>query len=134
MFVFLIGYGAMVGFNVGDEKPRVSKKRTLAGIRYSRGGREQQASATTRVKVASICMSHVKAKELDSPLAWGAGVVGGSVPTAGAAVAKGVIGSWEESDKSSRASSAGNQGFGVGRKVAVGISVKRGAFFVGWEP
>jgi hypothetical protein len=36
-------------------------------------------------------------------------------------------GGGKESDKSSRASSAGNQGFGVGRKVAVGISVKTGA-------
>jgi hypothetical protein len=35
--------------------------------------------------VGSICTSDVKAKESDSPLAWGAGVVGGSVPTAGAA-------------------------------------------------
>jgi hypothetical protein len=45
-------------------------------------------------------------------------------------VAEGVIGGREESGKSSRASSAGNQGFGVGRKVAVGISVKRGAGIV----
>jgi hypothetical protein len=50
---------------------RVSKKITVAGIKYSRGGRE--ASATS-VMVASICTSDVKAKELDSPLAWGAGV------------------------------------------------------------
>jgi hypothetical protein len=54
-------------------------------------------------------------------------VVGGSIPTARAAAAEGVIGSWEEADKSSRTSSAGNQGFGVGKKVAMGISVKRGA-------
>jgi hypothetical protein len=52
---------------------------------------------------------------LDSPLAWGAGVVGagvvgGYVPTAGAAAAEGVIGGREEADKSSGASSAGNQG------------------------
>jgi hypothetical protein len=80
--------------------------------------------------VASICTSDFKAKELDSPLAWGAGVVGGSVPTAGEAAAEYVIGGREESDKSSRARSAGNQGFGVGRKVAVGISVKRGAGIV----
>jgi hypothetical protein len=53
-----------------------------------------------------------------------------SVPTAGAAAAECVIGGREESDKSSRASSAGYQGFGVGRKVAVGISVKRGAGIV----
>jgi hypothetical protein len=106
---------------------RVSKKRTVARIRYSRGGRE--ASATS-IKVAGICTSSIKAEELDSPLAWGAGVVGGAVPTAGAAVAECVIGSREESDKSGRASSAGNQGFGVGRKVAVGISVKRGARIV----
>jgi hypothetical protein len=37
--------------------------------------------------VAGIGTSNIKAKELDSPLAWGAGagagVVGGSVPTAG---------------------------------------------------
>jgi hypothetical protein len=55
------------------------------------------------------------------------GVVGGSVPTAGAAAAESVIGGGKEPEKSSRASSAGNQGFGVGRKVAVGISVKKGA-------
>jgi hypothetical protein len=53
---------------------------------------------------------------------------GGSVPTAGAAAAEFVIGSGKASNKSSGASSsAGNQGFGVGRKAAVGISVKRGA-------
>jgi hypothetical protein len=77
--------------------------------------------------VAGIDTSNIKAKELDSPLAWGADVVGESIPTARAAAAEGVIGGWEEADKSSRASSAGNQGFGVGRKVAMGISVKRGA-------
>jgi hypothetical protein len=49
--------------------------------------------------VAGIGTSNIKAKELDSPLAWGAGVVGGSIPTA----AEGVIGGWEEADKSSRA-------------------------------
>jgi hypothetical protein len=54
-------------------------------------------------------------------------VVGGSVPTAVAAAAECIIGGGKESDKSSRASSAGNQGFCVGRKVAVGLSVKRGA-------
>jgi hypothetical protein len=42
-------------------------------------------------------------------------------------VAESVIGGEKETDKSSRASSAGHQGLGVGRKVAVGISVKRGA-------
>ena len=81
-----------------------------------------------------IGTSNIKAKKWDSPLARGAGVVGGSVPTAraaaAAAAAEGVIGGWEEVDKSSRASSAGNQGFGVGRKVAMGISVKRGARIV----
>jgi hypothetical protein len=91
---------------------RVSKKRTVARIRCSRGGRKAIA---TCVKVAGIGTSNIKAKELDSPLAWGAGVVGGSVTTAGAAAAEGVIGGREEADKSSRASSAGNQGFGVGR-------------------
>jgi hypothetical protein len=40
--------------------------------------------------VAGIGTSNAKAKELDSPLAWGAGVVGGPVPTAGAAAAEGV--------------------------------------------
>jgi hypothetical protein len=97
---------------------RVSKTRTVARIRYSRGGREAIA---TSVKVAGIWTSDVKAEELDSPLAWGAGVVvGGSVPMAGAAAAECVIG-----DKSSsKASSAGNRGFGVGRKVTVRISVK----------
>jgi hypothetical protein len=72
----------MAGFNVGDEKPphadhRVSKTRTVAGIRYSsRGGRE--ASATS-VKMAGICTSDVKANELDSPLAWGVCVVAGGI-------------------------------------------------------
>ena len=58
--------------------------------------------------MAGISTSKVKAKELDSPLAGGAGVVGGAIPTARAAAAEGVIGSWEEANKSSRASSAGN--------------------------
>jgi hypothetical protein len=83
---------------------RVSKKRTVVRINYSRGDRE--ASATS-IKVAGICTSNIKAEELDSPLAWGAGVVGGAIPTAGAAAAECVIGSREESDKSGRASSAG---------------------------
>ena len=103
---------------------RISKKRTVARIGWSRGGRKASA---TGVKVAGIGTSNIKAKELDSPLAGGAGVVGGAIPTARAAAAEGVIGSGEEADKSSRASSAGNQSFGVGRKVAMGISVKRGA-------
>jgi hypothetical protein len=42
---------------------RVSKKRTVARIRYSRGGRE--ASATS-IKVAGICASNIKAEELDT--------------------------------------------------------------------
>jgi hypothetical protein len=113
----------VTGFDVGDEKPshdpRISKKRTVARIRWSRGGRKASA---TGVKVAGIGTIFIKAKELDSPLAWGAGVVGGSIPTARAAAAEGVIGGWEEADKSSRASSAVNQGFGVGRKMAMGIS------------
>jgi hypothetical protein len=37
------------------------------------------------------------------------GVVGGSVPTAGAAAAERVISGGKESDKSSRASGAGNE-------------------------
>jgi hypothetical protein len=41
--------------------------------------------------VAGIGTSNVKAKELDSPLAWGAGVVSGSVPPAGAATAESII-------------------------------------------
>jgi hypothetical protein len=98
---------------------RVSKKRTVARIRCSGGGIKASA---TGVKVAGIGTSYVEAKELDSPLAWGAGVVGGSIPTAGAAAAEGVIGGREEADKSRGASSAGNQGFGVGRKVSMGIS------------
>jgi ribosomal protein S8E len=63
---FLIGYGALTGFNVGDEKHphylRVSKKRTVARIRCSGGG--SKASATG-VKVAGIGTSNVEAKELD---------------------------------------------------------------------
>jgi hypothetical protein len=48
--------------------------------------------------VAGIGTSNIKAKELDRPLAGGggAGVVGGAIPTARAAAAEGVIGSWEE--------------------------------------
>jgi hypothetical protein len=106
LYVFLIGYGAVAGFNVRDEKPpphyygsRVSKKRTVARIRYSREGRKTSA---TSVKVACICTSDVKPKELDSPLAWGAGVSGRWVRTNG-----GGSGGREEADKSSGASSAG---------------------------
>jgi hypothetical protein len=74
--------------------------------------------------VAGICTSDVKAEELDSPLAWGAGVVGGSVPTAGAAAAECVIGGREESDKSSRASSTGKQRFS-GNKCKRGAGIVR---------
>jgi hypothetical protein len=35
-------------------------------------------------EVASIGTGQIKAKELDSPLSWGVGVVGGIAPTAGA--------------------------------------------------
>jgi hypothetical protein len=61
--------------------------------------------------VAGIITSNIKAAELDSPLAGGAGVVvGGTVPTAGAATAEIIIRrSRKESDKSSRASGAGYQ-------------------------
>jgi hypothetical protein len=116
------------GFTSGTRNrhiTRICKKRTGARIRCSRGGRKASA---TGVKVAGIVgTSNIKAKGLDSPLAWGAGVVGGSIPTARAAAAEGVIGGcWEEADKSSRASSAGNQGFGVGRKVAMWEYVPRG--------
>jgi hypothetical protein len=57
-------------------------------------------------------------------------VVGGSVTTAGAAAAESIV-SRKESDKSSRASGAGNQGCGVGLKMALGISVKGGIIRVG---
>jgi hypothetical protein len=50
--------------------------------------------------VAGICTRNSKAEELDSPLE--AGVVGGTVPTAGAASAESIISSRKESDKSSR--------------------------------
>jgi hypothetical protein len=60
--------------------------------------------------VASICTSDVKAKELDSPLAWGAGVVGGSVPTAGAAAAECVIGGREEAAQEQHRASIGSAG------------------------
>jgi hypothetical protein len=48
--------------------------------------------------VAGIGTSNIKAEELDSLLA-GAGVVGGTVPTAGAAAAESIISSRKESDK-----------------------------------
>ena len=56
---------------------RISKKRTVARVRWSRGGRKASA---TGVKVAGIGTSNIKAKELDSPLARGAGVISGSIP------------------------------------------------------
>jgi hypothetical protein len=118
---FLIGYGAVARFNDVDEKPpqysRMSKDGTVTRIRYSRGAR--QAIATI-VKVAGISTSKFKAEELDIPLAGRAGVVGGTgVPTAGAAAAESIISSRKESDKSSSASGAGDQGFGAGSKVAL---------------
>jgi hypothetical protein len=45
---------------------RISKNRTVAGIRYSKGARK--ASATGE-KVVGIGTSNLEAKELDSPLA-----------------------------------------------------------------
>jgi hypothetical protein len=65
------------------------------------------------VEVASISAGQVKAKELDSPLAWGAGVVGGAVPAEGAGASKGVVGGREEAKESRRASGTGNEGPGV---------------------
>jgi hypothetical protein len=59
--------------------------------------------------VAGISTSNIKVEELlDSPLAWRAGVVGCTVPTAVAAAAESIISSRKESDKSSRASGADN--------------------------
>jgi hypothetical protein len=59
----------------------VFKKRTVAGIRYSRGGRE--ASATS-VKVASIGTSNIKAKELGcGKVDVRSGVVGAYVAVSG---------------------------------------------------
>jgi hypothetical protein len=104
----------------------ISKDGTDAGVRYRRGAREAIA---TVVKVAGISTSNIKAEELDSPLAGHAGVVVGvTVPrTAGATAAESIISSRKESDKSSRASTgAGNQRFGVGRMVAVGITSVEG--------
>jgi hypothetical protein len=107
---------------------RISKDGTEAGVRYSRGARE---AIVTVVKVAGISMSNIKAEEeMDSPLVGHAGVVGFTVPTAGAAAAECVISSRKESDKSSRASGAGNQGFGVGRMVAA-VGIRGGIIRVG---
>jgi hypothetical protein len=80
----------------------MSKIRTgVARMGYSRWAREAIA---TRVKVAGIQPIGARG---------GGGVVGGSVPTVGRGGGGGGT------------HSAGNQDFGVGRKVAVGISVKR---------
>jgi hypothetical protein len=58
-----------------NSKARVSKDGTEAGVRYSRGTREAVA---TKVKVAGIRTSNIKAEEVDSPLA-SSGVVGVTV-------------------------------------------------------
>jgi hypothetical protein len=103
---------------------RVSKDSTEPAIRFGRGRRE---AVTTTVKVAGVSTSDIKAKEQDGPLAGRASVVGGAVPTAGAAAAESGIGGGKESEKSSRTSSAGNECLGIGRVTTMGISVKRGS-------
>ena len=91
-----------------------------------RRGRASKARAAG-VEVAGVSAGNVEAKELDGPLVWGAGVVGGAVPTAGATgVAEGSVCSGEEANKSGGAGGAGNQGLSVGGEVALGIGVKGG--------
>jgi hypothetical protein len=82
-------------------------------------------------EVASISVSQVKAKELDSPLAWGAGVVVGAVPVVGAGASKGIGGGREEAKESRGTSGKGNEGLGVGGEVAVGVGVKGWAMVMG---
>jgi hypothetical protein len=77
-------------------------------------------------------MGDVEAEELDSPLARGAGVVGGAVPTAGATgVGESSIGGREEAKKGRGASGAGDQGLDIGRMVAMGVGVKGRARVLG---
>jgi hypothetical protein len=91
-------------------------------VRSGRGGQEAGA---TGVKVASIGAGQVEAKELDSPLARGAGVISaGSVPATGTAVVKGFIIGRGEADKGRGTIGTGNQDLDVGRIVTVCASVK----------
>jgi hypothetical protein len=69
--------------------------------------------------VAGISTSNIKAEELDSALAR-AGVLGVTVPTAGAAAEESIR---KESDKSSRASGAGNYGFVVRYRALLIVSM-----------
>jgi hypothetical protein len=53
--------------------------------------------------VAGVSTINIKTKEVDGPLAGYASVVGGSLPTAGAATAESIIRGGKESNKRSRA-------------------------------
>jgi hypothetical protein len=55
---------------------RVTENGAEVGVWGGRGGREAVPGV---VKVTSIGVGQVKAIKLDSPLAWGAGVIGGAV-------------------------------------------------------
>jgi hypothetical protein len=92
-----------------------------------RRGRASEAGAAG-VEMTGVSAGNVEAKKLDGPLVWGAGVISGAVPTAGATgVAEGSVRSGEEANKGGGAGGAGNQGLGVGGEVAVGVGVKGGA-------
>jgi hypothetical protein len=76
--------------------------------------------------VAGIGAGQVEAKELDSPLARGAGEISGSIPVTGTAAAEGFVSGREKAEKGGGASCMGNEGPDIVRMVTMGVSVMGG--------
>jgi hypothetical protein len=109
---------------------RVSKDGTEPGMRLGQGRR---VAATTKVKVAGVSTSNIKAKELDGPLAGRAHVVGGAIPTAGQLRRKALSAAGRSSTRAARpVSRAMRVLVRIGRVITVGISFKR--ISVKWGP
>jgi hypothetical protein len=75
--------------------------------------------------VSSVGTGQIQAKKLDSPLAWGACVIGVAVPaTAGAGAAKGFVSGRQETRESGGASGAVDEGLGVCGESTPGVGVE----------
>jgi hypothetical protein len=72
---------------------RATESGAKARVRWGRVCRMGKEAGAGGVEVANLGTGQVKAKELNSPLSRGAGVVGGAIPMTGAGVAEDIYGS-----------------------------------------
>jgi hypothetical protein len=93
----------LTGRSTGDcNRTKVTENGAKAGVRRGRRGGE---AGTGGVEVSGVGAGQIKAEELGSPLSRGVGVVGGTIPLAGAA--KGFVGGRQETKESRGASGTG---------------------------